>query len=66
MYKASIHLKSGIKYKFKIFVLFIALFVMNSELFMLIIDILKSDFVKRSTSIMCAIPANEGRCASPY
>lgn len=66
IYKASIHLKPGIKYKFKISVLFIALIVMNSELFMLIIDIFKGDFVKSSTSIMFATPANEGRCASPY
>lgn len=46
--------------------LFIALIVMNSELFMLIIDILKGDFVKSSTSVMFATPANEGRCALPY
>lgn len=66
IYKASIHLKSGIIYKFKISILFIAFVVMNSELFILIIDILKGDFAKRSTGIMCATPANEGRCVSPY
>lgn len=39
---------------------------MDSELFMLIIDILKSDFVKSSTSIMCATPSDEDGCAFPY
>lgn len=46
--------------------LFIALIVLDSELFMLIIGIFKGDFVKSSTRIMCATPADEDGCAFPY